>query len=96
MMEYFKTIELIKRSLIKSQDVSNINENATDIMAISFIDIEESNKKINLLINKLISGNELTEEEVNDILYEIGDEFRHILYHLKDMRFYDYLDERKI
>jgi len=91
-MEYIKIIEQIKNNLIKSQNIQKINGNASDIMAISLVDIEESNKKINILINKLINDNNLIEEDINDILFNIGDEFRHILYHIKDMQFYEYLE----
>jgi hypothetical protein len=33
------------------------------------------------------------EKSVNDILLDIGDELRHILYHIKDPRFFSYLME---
>ena len=92
-MEYTKMIKQIKNNLIKSQNVRKRDENASDVMAISFIDIEKSNKKINFLINKLRSNDELIEEDINDILCDIGVEFRHVLYHIKDMLYYDYLDE---
>jgi hypothetical protein len=35
----------------------------------------------------------LEPSEIKDLLLDIGEEFRHILYHLKDMRFYRYLYE---
>lgn len=38
-----------------------------------------------------------SEEEVLDALNDVGEELRHILYHIKDVRFYAYLiDEREI
>jgi hypothetical protein len=32
--------------------------------------------------------------EIYDLLLEIGEEFRHILYHIRDPRFYRYLDAK--
>ena len=86
-------IEQIKNNLIKSQHIRKINENASDIMAIAFIDIDDSSRKISFLINKLLNVNELIEDDVNNILFDIGDEFRHLLYHIKEMSFYEYLED---
>jgi len=33
------------------------------------------------------------EEKVQEALLDIGEELRHILYHIRDPRFYSYLDE---
>ncbi len=35
---------------------------------------------------------ELSPDAIHDLLLDIGEEFRHILYHLNDTRFYAYLD----
>ena len=32
-----------------------------------------------------------TEEEILDALHEIGEDLRHIIYHIKDLKFYSYL-----
>lgn len=36
---------------------------------------------------------ELNPDQMNDLLLEIGEEFRHILYHIRDSAFYAYLRE---
>lgn len=33
----------------------------------------------------------ITDEEIDEILHDIGEELRHILYHVRDPRFYRYL-----
>ena len=33
-------------------------------------------------------------EELFDVLIDIGEEFRHILYHIHDPKFYKYLEDR--
>lgn len=35
----------------------------------------------------------LNEEQIDDLLHKIGEEIRHILYHIKDPKFYEYLRE---
>lgn len=60
-------------------------------IAHSFSDLEESFRKfLDVLLPKLLKE-ELTGEQIEDILLEIGEEFRHILYHIKDPKFFEYL-----
>jgi hypothetical protein len=42
------------------------------------------------LLPKLVSDNTPT-DELNDILQQVGDELRHILYHIHDAKYFDYL-----
>lgn len=60
-------------------------------LAHSFIDLAESfgkflNEQLPRLKDEGLSG-----EQINEVLLEIGEEFRHILYHLRDPEFYAYL-----
>ncbi len=60
-------------------------------LAHSFSDLEESFRKflevhLPRLLKKAKGSN-----EVEDVLLDIGEEFRHILYHIKDPKFYSYL-----
>lgn len=60
-------------------------------LAHSFIDLEESFKTLlNELFPKLIDKN-IKEAEIEDTLLEIGEEFKHILYHIFDPKFFRYL-----
>lgn len=55
----------------------------------SFLVILE--KHLPSLLSESITG-----EEVDEILHDIGEELRHILYHVRDPRFYRYLlDDRE-
>jgi hypothetical protein len=38
-----------------------------------------------------LTNSQLTAPEIHDLLLEIGEEFRHILYHIKGPKFYRYL-----
>lgn len=94
-MEFEKKIELIVSTLKKSKQVTSLDRD-NDIeaynIAHALFDIEEAAKTITELRLKLES-NTLGEMEINDVLTDIGDELRHILYHIKDMKYYDYLIE---
>lgn len=53
-------------------------------------DLEESFRTVvDGLLPKLVRTND--SREVESVLHEIGEEFRHVLYHLHDCRFYGYL-----
>ena len=58
-------------------------------------DLEESFRK--LLEDQLprLAQGQLGGSEINDLLLEIGEEFRHILYHIKDPKFYRYLSRER-
>jgi len=54
-------------------------------------DIEESFRNfLDKSLPKLVDENG-PDGEMEAVLHEIGEEFRHILYHLKDMKFFQYL-----
>jgi hypothetical protein len=60
-------------------------------LAHSFQDIEQSLRNfLDKLLPKLFDG-KLSESEIHEVLLEIGEEFRHVLYHVKDPKFYRYL-----
>ncbi len=54
----------------------------------AFSDLEGSFRVyLDALLPRLVQG-DLSPEEVHDLLLDIGEEFRHIAYHLNDTRFY--------
>jgi len=60
-------------------------------LAHAFSDLEESFCVfLEELLPKLTQG-QLDAGETHDVLLDIGEEFRHILYHLKKLKFYSYL-----
>jgi hypothetical protein len=89
------TIELGKRlakhsMVIKNSKLSSEEEGQS--LAMDFSDIEESLcRYIEEYLPQLIT--EQDENKINDLLIDIGDEFRHILYHFKGSQFLrDHLD----
>jgi hypothetical protein len=60
-------------------------------LAHAFADLEESFRRfLEEQLPRLAQG-QSAESEIHDLLLEIGEEFRHILYHIKDPKFYRYL-----
>lgn len=83
------TEKLSRCSLVVRLNTMEDHEPST--LAHAFVDLEESFRKfVDELLPKLLSE-ELDEEEIRLILHDIGEEFRHILYHIKDPRYFDYL-----
>jgi len=81
---------LSKCPQVKRYDKGKHNEAGT--IAYAFSDLEES--FYTFLENHLpkLAKGKLTPTEIYDLLLEVGEEFRHILYHINDCRFYQYLD----
>jgi len=64
-------------------------------LAHALSDLEQSFRRILDVQLMRLSGEELNESEINDLLLEIGEELRHILYHIRDSEFYKYLEISK-
>ena len=70
------------------RQLDSADELEADTLAHAFLDLEESFKRfVDEHLPVLLRG-ELTESEVCDRLDDIRKEFRHILYHIRDPRFY--------
>ncbi len=81
--------------LDKSNIIQKLNdqEKESNKLAYTLLEINESadeiRKHINLLLNDRIEN-----DEINDIIWDIGEELYHILYHLKNNKFYSYILDR--
>jgi hypothetical protein len=92
-MEYIEKLKRLISNLEKCERVmrhSTKEENQADTIANALIDIEISLQKIREAVSKLYLE-KLREEEVDDLILDIGEELRHILYHINDTKVYDYL-----
>jgi hypothetical protein len=62
-------------------------------LAHSLTDLEQSFREIlDVLLPKLVDES-LTPDQLNDVLLDVGEELRHVLYHIKDPKFFGYLLE---
>ncbi len=64
-------------------------------LAHAFADLEGSFRRLLERQFPKLAQSELSPSEVNDMLLEIGEELRHILYHIKTPAFYGYLDDTR-
>ena len=61
-------------------------------IATALLDIEESaNALFGSLVPKLLVADPAG-SEADDLLQAIGEEYRHILYHIRDTKMFDYID----
>jgi hypothetical protein len=64
-------------------------------LAHSLTDLERSFRAVlETLLPRLLDP-VLTAEDLNNVLLEIGEELRHVLYHIRDPKFFDYLFDDK-
>ncbi len=88
-VELTKAIE--KSSKVNSFDTGEIREAAG--IALGLLDMEESFLVIMNKFIPILASENITEEIVDETLFNIGEELRHILYHINDMRYYAYIKE---
>lgn len=60
-------------------------------LAHAFTDIEESFSTFLEVLLPRLMNKDLHGEQLEEVLLDIGDEFEHVLYHMKDPKFYAYL-----
>ena len=69
-------------------------EKEAGVLAHSFSDLEESFRTFLTKQLPQLMNHELSPSELFDVLIDIGEEFRHILYHIRDPKFYGYLNNQ--
>lgn len=90
-VEKLKTLAERLECLKEVAKYSNAENKEGWTVAHGLSDIEIS---ISRLLNELfpkIRNEKIENDELNDLLLDIGEEFRHIIYHLKDIKYYGYL-----
>ncbi|MDX2362004.1 MAG: hypothetical protein QNK23_14435 [Crocinitomicaceae bacterium] len=95
-MEYIDKLSILTKALQTSKKVNSFdepNEPQSSVLAHSLLDCQESFKEVseNLIPKLFIEG--ASTEELEDALHDIGEELRHVLYHINDAKFYSYLIE---
>lgn len=64
-------------------------------LAHTFSDLEESFRRFLEDLLPRLTAADATSNETRDVLLEIGEELRHILYHIRDPKFYRYLERHE-
>jgi hypothetical protein len=60
-------------------------------LAHSLTDLEKSFREVLETLLPRLLDKSLESDQLNDVLLDIGEELRHVLYHIKDPKFFDYL-----
>ncbi len=60
-------------------------------LAHAFLDLEQSFERFSHELLPKLEGDGLSPDDISDALHAIGEEFRHILYHIGDPKTFDYL-----
>lgn len=94
MLEDPKRLSLLIDRLKNSADVTRFDEEGHDeagALALALQDLEQSFREF--LENQLpkLVDNRLGDGELTELLLDMGEEFRHILYHLHDPKYFRYL-----
>lgn len=71
----------IKQNLKK---IKNINNEQNEAIIHALVDIKKSFEKIYLSIIPQLSSDKISEEQAQDLLWDIREELRHIDYHIHD------------
>ena len=89
-----KDVNDLAERLAKCEKVSKCDE-GVDVeggsLAHSFHDLEESFRELLEVHFPKLMSKDLKPEEIENVLFDIGEEFRHILYHIRDPKTYRYL-----
>ncbi len=91
-MDTVKSLALVLSTCAEVNRYDQGSEREAWTLALAFGDIEESFSKIyNDLVPKLLTE-ALNPDEVKNLLLCIGEELRHVLYHIRDPQYFKYLE----
>jgi hypothetical protein len=88
-----KDIVSLSKKIAESEMIKKYNQSSSKkdpeswVIAYSLSEIEESCQKISIGLLKKLADAE-TREQVDCVLFDIREELRHILYHIKDSEFF--------
>lgn len=84
--DLYRKISLLKKVSELSGDGHDEAESIANLM----IDCREALIEIDDLLQRFSAKSDLTEEDIENLIVECGDQLRHIMYHVGDCRYYSY------
>ena len=90
-------IDRITEILQRCKEVARYNNNKyieAGYLAYSFNELTESFQKLTEELYPKLDNKKLDSDQIYDILHDIGEEYRHIIYHIFDNKFFKYLNNR--
>lgn len=94
MLQDIADISALAERLSRCESVRRLDENGEEeawTLAHAFSDLEQSFQTVLQDHLPRLTQDSLEPEEASDLLLDIGEELRHILYHVHDPKFYRYL-----
>lgn len=96
LLESVAAVNALAAKLAHCPEVSRLDEPEQDpeaaVLAYTFSELEESFRRFTDDLLPRLLASDVAARDIFDLLHEIGEEFRHIRYHLRDTKFYSYLD----
>lgn len=92
-----EAVKLLAQRLQESKKVQEMSKDSESpnqeawTLAHALADLEESFSTFREKLLPRLMDKDLKVEELEEILLDIGDEFEHVLYHMKDPKFYAHL-----
>jgi hypothetical protein len=86
----------LRQRLQQCREIARWDEgewNEAEVLVHALADLEESLEKLVKDLLPQVASNEVVGQELLGVLHEIGEEFRHVLYHVKDPKFYRYVTD---
>jgi len=93
LLDSAEKVKKLAERLSQCPDVHRIDAAEAGTLANAFADLEEESVRFLDETLPRLTRDGLRDEEITDVLHDIGDQFRHILYHIQDPSYYEYLQE---
>jgi len=90
-----EAVKALAISLSKCPEITKFDKGEDKeawVLAHAFSDLEESFLKFLEHHLPALTQGQMEGSEINNLLLDAGEEFRHIIYHIKNTKFYKYID----
>jgi hypothetical protein len=89
--EKFALLEQALKKVPKLASLSDSEHDEVSAVALGLLDIEETLESLQPRLRRVSGVESMTIEEIEDWLTEIGEDLQHVLYHVRDMKLYEFL-----